>query len=90
MTGMVDAIRRPNAWIFASVVYIWLLGLSKLFAAFGPPYVIPRIAHMRNSFWLSDLGKAFLFYAREAANALGYEYGYVLYPFAGRSGKRFS
>jgi hypothetical protein len=81
MTRMFDAIKKPYVWIFASVVYIWLLGLSKLIATLGPPFVISIIAHTKNSFWLSDLGKAFPFYAQEVANKLGYKYEYVLYSF---------
>lgn len=79
MARVFDTIKKPYVWIFASVVYIWLLGLVKLFATLGPIYVISAIAHTKNSLWISDIGKAFQFYAQEAANQLGYTYNYVLY-----------
>ena len=76
---MFDTIKKPYVWILASVVYIWLLGLVKLFATLGPMYVISTIAHTKNSFWISDVRKAFIFYAQEVAKQLGYKYEYVLY-----------
>lgn len=79
MNTMFNVIKKPYVWIFVSVVYVWLLGLSKLIATLGPPFVISIIAHTKNSFWLSDFGKAFPFYAQEVANKLGYKYEYVLY-----------
>jgi hypothetical protein len=79
MTRIYNAIKKPYVWIFASVVYVWLLGLGKLIATLGPPFVILLIAHTKNSFWLSDFRKAFLFYAQEVANKLGYKYEYVFY-----------
>jgi len=79
MARVFDAIKKPYVWIFASVVYIWLLGLIKVFAALGPTYVISTIAHTKNSLWISDVGKAFIFYAQEVAKQLGYKYEYVLY-----------
>jgi hypothetical protein len=81
MTRMLDAIKKPNVWIFASVVYIWLLGLTKLIATLGPSYVISRITGTNNFFSISGIEKAFLIYAQEAANKLGYKYEYVLYSF---------
>lgn len=81
MTKMFDAIKKPYVWIFASVVYIWLLGLSKLFATLGPPYVFSKGFSTSMQFSVSGLGKAFLFYAQEAAKGLGYNYEYVLYCF---------
>jgi len=78
---MFDAIKKPYVWIFASVVYIWLLGLSKLFATLGPPYVFSKGFSTSMQFSVSGLGKAFLFYAQEAAKGLGYNYEYVLYCF---------
>ncbi|HAM50573.1 MAG TPA: hypothetical protein DCP92_07690 [Nitrospiraceae bacterium] len=81
MAKMFDAMKKPYVWIFASVVYIWLLGLIKLFATIGPAYVILRIAHTKNSFWITDIGKAFLFYAQEVSKQWGYRYEYVLYSF---------
>lgn len=81
MTRMFGAIKKPYVWIFASVVYIWLLGLIKLFATLGHIYVISIIIHTSNSFWILDVVKAFLFYAQELANQSGHKYEYVLYAF---------
>jgi len=79
ITSVYNVVKKPYVWIFASVVYVWLLALSKLIATLGPPFVISLIVHTKNSFWLSDFGQAFLFYAQEAASKLGYKYEYVLY-----------
>ena len=81
MTRVVDAVKKPYLWIFASVVYIWLLGLSKLFATLGPPYVFSKGFSTSMQFSASGFGKAFLFYAQEVAKVLGYKYEYVLYCF---------
>src|SRR4030042_2284793 len=81
MTRVFYAVRKPYVFIFSSVVYIWLLGLSKLFATLGPPYVFSKGFSTSMQFSVSGLGKAFLFYAQEAAKGLGYNYEYVLYCF---------
>ncbi len=81
MSRIFTAVKRPYVWIFASVVYIWLLGLSKLFATLGPPYVFSKGFSTSMQFSVSGLGKAFLFYAQEVAKVLGYKYEYVLYCF---------
>ena len=79
MSRIFTAVKRPYVWIFASVVYIWLLGLSKLFATLGPPYVFSNGFSTNMRFSISGLGQAFLFYAQEGAKALGLKYEYVLY-----------
>ena len=61
--------------------YIFGLWLVKIFATLGPTFVIPRIVHKENSFWISDIGKTFQSYAQEVAKRLGCSYEYVLYNF---------
>ncbi len=81
MTRILDIIRKPYIWIFISVVYIWLLAFSKLFATLGPPYVFSKGFSTTMHFSLSSLTEAFLFYAQEVAKLSGYKYEYVLYCF---------
>ena len=81
MNKMLDAMKKPNLWIILSVGYLWLLGIGKLIATLGPPFVISRIMETKNSFSISGFVNAFVIYAQEAAPKLGYTYKFVLYSF---------
>ena len=79
MSRMLDAIKKPNVLIFASVGYVWLIGSGKLIATLGPPFVISKITNTKNVLSISGTVNAFQIYAHEAANKLGYTYKFVLY-----------
>ena len=81
MVRFIDVLKKPILWIYFSVIYIWLLSISVIFATLGPPYVLARLVRPKNSSLFTAFIESFHLYVREAARMLNVSDNIVWYSF---------
>jgi len=81
MAYFIDNLKKPIAWIYFSVIYIWLLSISVLVATLGPPYVLSLLVHPKNSSSFSYFIESFPLYVQEATKELNISVNIFMYSF---------